>query len=154
MQRAIIYPMLVLLLCIPLLMQATGADKEYYAHYLTPQDVEKITELSGITTNHNYSLHFLDSRGREILIVRFGPEKQFARETRREKYWTPIEGVADQAKLAIPQMPYQIAFLKGPHFAMVISMTDAETAKTFLSVDQLKAIANLIASRMDPDKPL
>lgn len=154
MQRLIAFPILCLLLCIPLLMQATGADKEYYAHYLTPEDVEKVTGLSGITANHNYSLHFLDSQNREILIVRFGPEKQFARETRRENLWTPLENVADQAKLAIPQMPYQIAFLKGIHFAMVISMTDPDTMKTYLTVDQLKAIANLIASRMDPQKPL
>jgi len=154
MQRVIVFPMLCLLLCLPLLQQGADADPDYYARYLTPADLEKITGFEGITTKHQYSLHFLDAKGREILIVRFGPEKQFARETRREKYWTPLAGVADQAKLAIPQMPYQIALLKGIHFAMVISMTDPDTSKTFLTVDQLKATANLIASRMDPQKPL
>jgi len=153
MQRMIVFPML-FLLCLTLLPAGAGVDPDYYARYLSPEDLEKITGMTGITAKHQYSLHFLDAKGREILIVRFGPEKQFTRETRREKYWTPIEGVADQAKLAIPQMPYQIALRKGPHFAMVISMTDPDTSKTFLTVDQLKATAKLIASRMDPGKPL
>lgn len=153
MRRMIVFPML-FLLCLTLLPAGAGVDPDYYARYLTPTDVEKITGFSGITTRHNYSLHFLDAKGREILIVRFGNEKQFSRETRREKMWTPLEGLADQAKIAIPQMPFQIALLKGIHFAMVISMTDPDTSETFLTVDQLKATAELIASRMDPQNPL
>lgn len=154
MKRIVVLSLLCLMGMLPLLQQGSAADPDYYARYLTPEDLQQILGISGITTKHQYSLHFLDKGGREILIVRFGPEKQFVRETRREKYWTTINGVADKAKIAIPQMPYQIAFLKGIHFAMVISQTDPQSGKTFLNVEQLKAVANRIASRMDPQKPL
>jgi|GEM_PF-2263422 len=154
MKRMFVFTLLCLMGLLPLLQQGADTDPEYYAHYLTPVDLQKITGLTGITTRHQYSLHFLDKAGREILIVRFGPEKRFERETRREKYWTPIEGVADRAKIAIPQMPYQLALVKGIHFAMVVSLTDPESGKIYLSVDQLKAVATLVASRMDPQKAL
>lgn len=138
---------LVLGLFISAMALAAEDPKQYYAKYLSAADVEKATGLKGITTNHNYTLHFLNAEGKEILQVRFDKAKRFDEETERKDLWTPFAGVGDQAAVAVPGMPYMLAFKKG-HHTVIITTTRIEGMKLYLSVEQMKAICKIIESRL------
>lgn len=130
-----------------------GADKNYYSKYLTVADVEKVTGMKGIKANHNFSLHFNNSKGKEILIVRFHKSDTFDTIT-KDKNWGPYTGVGDKAKIAIPNMLYTIAFTKGENMAEVLSTIDPSTMKAYFNVDQLKAICQIIEKRIAGKKAL
>jgi hypothetical protein len=148
MKKLILYA--VLILCFFSIAQ--GADKNYYAKYLLPSEVEKVTGLKGIKADHKYSLNFLTEKGEKLLLVRFSRSKSFERETKRKKLWTVVKGIGDKAKIAIPQMPYMIVFTRGTHMVNVISHVDSKTGKPYLSVPQLKKICKMIETKIDPKK--
>lgn len=139
--------LLVLGLFISAMAFAEEDRTQYYAKYLSVADVEKATGLKGITTKHNYTLHFLNAEGKEILQVRFEKAKRFEEETNRKDLWTPFEGVGDQAAVGVPGMPYMLAFKKGHHM-VIVSTTRIEGLKLYLSVDQMKAICKTIEPRL------
>ncbi len=124
-----------------------GADKDYYSKYLSVAEVEKASGMKGVVAKHNYSLHFNNSKGTEILIVRFHKSNTFDTIT-KDKSWVPYTGIGDKAKIAIPNMPYTIAFTKGENMAEVVSMIDPSTMKAYFTVDQLKAICQIIGKRI------
>lgn len=124
-----------------------GADKNYYSKYLSVAEVEKASGMKGIVAKHSYSLHFSNSKGTEILIVRFYKSETFDTIT-KDKSWTSYTGVGDKAKIAIPNMPYTIAFTKGENMAEVLSLIDPSTMKAYFTVDQLKAICKIIETRI------
>jgi uncharacterized protein YxeA len=139
--------LLVLGLFISAMAFAEEDRTQYYAKYLSVADVEKATGLKGITTKHNYTLHFLNAEGKEILQVRFEKAKRWEEETKNKEYWTPVEGIGDQAAVGIPGMPYMLAFKKGPHM-VIVSTSRIEGLKLYLSVDQMKAVCKIIEPRL------
>jgi len=118
-----------------------------FAQYLTIADVEKVTGFSGIEQKLEPSvLHFFRNDGREVLQVRFWNKEYFSTFANDNKY-SPLSGIGEKALLGTPQLPIVLIFAKGRH-CVEISTFPEEGLKLFLSLDQLKTIANYIASRL------
>jgi len=118
-----------------------------YAKYLTVADVERITGISGIQQNlEPFILHFLRSDGKEILQVKFSAKEYFNNFKNDNKY-SPISGIGEAALFGTPQLPIVLIFTKGIH-CVEISTFPEEGLKLFLSLDQLKTVANYILSRL------
>ena len=121
---------------------------QYYAKYLSVADVEQVTGLKGITTKHNYTLHFHNADGIEILRVSFYSVKDWDFYVSDDKsLWAPVEGIGDRAAYEVPRMPYMLAFAKGHHM-VILGTTRKEGLTMHLSLDQLKALANIILPRL------
>jgi len=118
-----------------------------YAKYLTVADVERITGFSGIQQNLEPSaLHFLRSDGKEILQVKFWVKEYFSNFKNDNKY-SPISGIGDAALIGTLQLPIQLVFMRG-QYCVEITTFPEEGLKLFLSLDQLKTVANYISSRL------
>jgi hypothetical protein len=119
--------------------------KQTYAKYLSVAEFEKITGLTGVITKHEYDLQFYDSTGKNHLLqVRFDQPKSFARETKNTSLWQPVEGIGEKAMWSIPAMPFNITFIRGTHMVALCTFTKPDSIETFLSFDQLKAVAKII----------
>ncbi|MGE5605038.1 MAG: hypothetical protein ACM3YE_05025 [Bacteroidota bacterium] len=139
--------LLILSLFISAMAFAAEDPKQYYAKYLSVADVEKATGLKGITTKHDYTLHFLNPEGKEVLQVRFEKAKGWEQQTKDKKYWTEVKGIGDQAALFMPGMPQQLAFTKGPHM-IVVTTFQKQGVTMFVTADQLKAVCKVIEPRL------
>jgi hypothetical protein len=118
-----------------------------YAKYLTVADVERITGLRGIQQNLEPSiLHFLRSDGKEILQVKFSAKEYFDNFKNDNKY-SPISGIGDAALIGTLQLPIQLVLMRG-QYCVEITTFPEEGLKLFLSLDQLKTVANYISSRL------
>lgn len=118
-----------------------------YAQYLTVADVETITSFSGIQQNLEPSiLHFLRDDGKEILQVKFWTKEYFSNFKNDNKY-SPISGIGEAALVGTPQLPIELVFTKGKH-CVEISTFPEEGLTLFVSLDQLKTVANYISSRL------
>ncbi len=126
---------------------ATSEYTNPYAKYLTVDDVERITGLSGIQRKLEPSiLHFLRSDEKEILQVKFSAKEYFNNFREDDKYG-PISGIGDAALIGTPQLPIQLLFIRG-QYCIEITTFPEEGLKLFLSLDQMKIAANCISSRL------
>jgi len=125
----------------------TAAYANPYAQSLTVADVEKITGISGIRCEMEpLTLHFYLEDGREILRVQFRGKIYFDYQKAESKY-SPISGVGEAALVGTLQLPIQLLFVKGKDCIDITTFPE-EGLKLFLSLDQLKAVASYILSRM------
>ena len=125
----------------------TSAYANPYAQYLTVADVETITGLSGVQQNLEPSaLHFLRSDSKEILQVKFWTKEDFSNFKNDNKF-SPISGIGGAALVGTLQLPIELIFIKGKH-CVEISTFPEEGLRLFLSLDQLKTVANYISSRL------
>ncbi len=131
---------------------AQGYDK-----YLTPGDVEKATGLKGVTPVPRGSaagaggdLNFANAAGDLMLMVQFADAKNFAGV--KAKYGkAAVSGIGDQATAgaSMPGMgDNMIAFTKGAHCVVLTAFGDFVNKKVYLTMDQLTAVAKVIASRL------
>jgi len=130
--------------------KTTSETSDYtnaYAQYLTAADVEMISGLKGIQrTLEPTILHFLQSNGKEILRVKFSGKEDINTYKSDSKY-SPISGLGEVALVGTLQLPMELMFAKGKYCVEILTFPK-EGLNLFLSLDQLKTVANYILSRL------
>jgi hypothetical protein len=140
-------------------LSATVYAEGQFDHVITAADVEKITGLKGVkqvpreklNKFKNGDLNFLLSDGKPLLMIQFRPSYVFAAMKADSGYVkASVPGVGQEAFTSPAFDPqFSINFLKGKYFAIVTTHVDAmDKTKTVLKMDQLIAIAKLVASKM------
>ncbi len=128
-----------------------------YDEYLSAGDVERAGGMKGVRAIPRGSvagaggdLNFADDSGDLILMVQFADAKNFA--GLKAKYAKgAVAGVGDQAIEggSMPGMPDNlVAFTKGTHCVVLTAFGDFVAKKVYLTVDQLTALAKVIAARL------
>lgn len=118
-----------------------------YVRYLTVTDVEMISGVTGIQqTLESAILHFLQNDGKEILRVKFSGKEYFNTRKSDPKY-SPISGFGEAALVGTLQLPMQLLFVKGKHCVEILTFPK-EGLDMYLTLDQMKIVANYISSRL------
>ena len=140
---ALILMIFLLVLSIPFCI---GAD--LYSKYLTVADVEKATGFKNVTVkNVAVNLEFYRSDGAKFLEVEFGNASLYATETKNPKYYAPVPGIAEKAAIALPQIPYRLALLKGKSCVLIQTFRNIQK-RYILNKDQLIAVAKIVAAKI------
>lgn len=125
----------------------TSENTNPYVRYLTIAEVEMISGLKGIQqTLEPTILHFLQSDGKEILRVKFSG-KEDINTYRSDSKYSPISGLGEVALVGTLQLPMELMFAKGKYCVEILTFPK-EGLNLFLSLDQLKTVANYISSRL------
>jgi hypothetical protein len=130
-----------------------------FDHVINAADVEKITGLKGVkqvpreklNKFKNGDLNFLQSDDKPLLMIQFRPSYVFAAMKADGGYVkASIPGVGEEAFSSPAFDPqFSINFLKGKYYAIVTTHVETkDKTKTTLKMDQLIAIAKLVASKM------
>ena len=129
---------------------------ESYDKYLSVSDVEKASGYNGIkqiADDKDQVLHgdlnFADEDGKKILAVFFQPSDRYeSRKKLPKNYKAQVEGVGEEAFQG-PDLgtfpPTTLVFRKGDY---CVSLITDRSNKHMLALDQLVAIAKIIASRI------
>lgn len=118
-----------------------------YAEYLTVEEVEEITGISGLTLNEEpLMLQFL--YGEEIAYeVRFYSMGFYDEEVGgNQEYYTDVPEVGDRAAIAIPDAPYRLTFAKGDY--SIMTQTLSQDPGAIVTEAHLIELAKLLASRL------
>lgn len=137
-------------------LSATVYAEGQFDHVINAADVEKITGLKGVkqvsreklNKFRNGDLNFLLSNDKPLLMIQFRPSYVFAAMKADSK--ASIPGVGEEAFSSPAFDPqFSVNFLKGNYYAIVTTHVDEkDKTKTVLKMDQLIAIAKLVASKM------
>ncbi len=140
-------------------LAATLHAEGQFDHIINAADVEKITGLKGVkqvpreklNKFRNGDLNFVLSDDKPILMVQFRPSYVFAAMKADSGYVkASIPGVGEEAFSSPAFDPqFSVNFLKGKYYAIVTTHVDSKNkTQTVLKMDQLIAIAKLVASKM------
>lgn len=140
-------------------LSATLSAEGQFDHVITAADVEKITGLKGVkqvpreklNKFRNGDLNFVLSDDKPLFMIQFRPSYVFAAMKADSGYVkASVPGVGEEAFSSPAFDPqFSINFLKGNYYAIVTTHVDAkDKTKTVLKMDQLIAVAKLVASRM------
>jgi hypothetical protein len=140
-------------------LSATVYAEGQLDHVISAADVEKITGLMGVkqvpreklNKFRNGDLNFVAGDDKPILMIQFRPGYVFAAMKSDSGYVkASVPGVGQEAFSSPSFDPqFSINFLKGNYYAIVTTHVDAkDKTKTVLNMDQLIAIAKLVASKM------
>jgi hypothetical protein len=140
-------------------LSATVYAEGQFDHVINAADVEKITGLKGVkqvpreklNKFRNGDLNFVMSNDKPLLMIQFRPSYVFAAMKADSGYVkTSVPGVGEEAFSSPAFDPqFSINFLKGNYFAIVTTHVDEkDKTKTILKMDQLIAIAKLVATKM------
>jgi hypothetical protein len=149
--------LLVLLLVGGMLVPVFGSGQ--FDNILTTADVEKATGLSGVkqvpreplNKFKNGDLNFVQSDGTPILMIQIRPD--FVYETMKSDsgyFKAALPGIGEEAFTSPAFDPqFSINMHKGHYVTVVTTHVDPkDKTKTVLKMDQLIAIAKIVASRM------
>jgi hypothetical protein len=138
---------------------ATAIAAGQYDHIITAADVEKLTGLTGVkqvpreplNKFRNGDLNFVTKTDQPLLMIQFRPG--FMLETLKADsgyFKAAVKGIGDEAFTSPSFDPqFSLNFRKGQYVAIVTTDIDPkDKKKTMLSMDQLTALAKLVASRM------
>jgi hypothetical protein len=125
---------------------------------LTPADVEQVSGLTGIkvvprgsSAGAGGQVNLATADGKLVVIGSFGNGAEFDAMKSTPNYREPLSGLGDAAfvgpSMDITQTLYIVAFKKGDHTAILTTFFEGTTTTTVLSMDQLKALAAIVASR-------
>ncbi len=125
--------------------------------YLTGADVDRVAGMKGVKLIPRMSvpgaggdLNFADAAGELILMVQITDARNF--DGFKKKYEkAAIAGVGDQAfqGAIMPGMPDNLlAFTKGSRCCVLTAFGDFAKNRIYLKIDQLAALAKVIASRV------
>lgn len=128
--------------------EQSGSDTGLYTEYLTVEDVEKATGMSGLTMMEEaITLKFFTDDGTSILEARFDGSAFYESEVgANEEYYTPVSDLGDKAAICIPDMPYRVTFLQGDHTVMVQTIPQDGTLP--VTEEQLISLAKIVSSRL------
>lgn len=139
----------VLVILLFVLHSSISAQTANHEKYLSVSDVERTTGFKGIKLDvQAITLIFKRADGKEILRAVFRAPEEYKSLTGNSELYKPLKGIADEAVIGIPAMPYEIIFLKKTKYCVQLTTFPEEALKTFVSEDQLKAIAELIVTRL------
>jgi hypothetical protein len=140
-------------------LSATAFAAGQFDHIISAADVDKATGLTGVkqvpreplNKFRNGDLNFVQKNDQPLLMVQFRPA--FMLETLRSDsgyFKASVPGVGEEAFTSPSFDPqFSINFRKGNTVAIVTTHIDPkDKKKTILSMDQLIALAKLVASRM------
>ena len=145
-----------LVLFLSLAMMAAAGP---YDGYLKASDIEKTAGLKGVKSiERNPSigaggdLNFATADGKLIVMIQVVSKSQYAG-YKQYFFKSDIKGVGEQAMegTTIPGMPPNlVAFTKGVECVALTAFGDqaSDGKKNMLTIDQMKALAKTIASRM------
>jgi len=156
MKRFMLYGVMVVILAgLAGSVAATGQ----FDHIISAADVEKITGLTGVkqvpreqlNKFRNGDLNFVLGNDQPILMVQFRPSFIFDQMKSDSGYFKAIvPGIGEEAFTSPSFDPqFSINIRKGQYMAVVTTHVDAkDKTKVVLKMDQLNALAKLVASRM------
>ena len=137
-------------------LSATVYAEGQFDHVITTADVEKLTGLKGVkqvpreklNKFRNGDLNFVLSDDKPLLMIQFRPGYVF--EAMKADSKASIPGVGEEAFSSPAFDPqFSVNFLKGNYYAIVTThVEEKDKTKTVLNMDQLIAIAKLVASKM------
>jgi hypothetical protein len=134
---------------------ALPAAQSQYAKYLSAADIELATGLKGVkqvpqSADADGDLNFARADGKLILSATFVPSSAYASaKSSEEGFKSTIKGVGEEAfvgPLGGPPL-YILVFRKGA-YAVILNTELEGTTRARLTIEQLTAIAKIIASRM------
>lgn len=130
--------------------QAPAAESNKYGKYLSVDEVEKATGLTGLkAAEKDTTLSFVDSSNQIVYEVRFYGGDFYEQEVGgNRKYYTDVTGVGDKAAICIPDSPYRLTFAKGQQVLMTQTLTKNKEGKWLVSQEQLIDLAKILASRL------
>lgn len=126
-----------------------------YAKFITVQDIEKVTGLKGVTpiqksADADGDLNFARQDGKLILSASFLPTSAYAgAKSSREGFKSAYPGIGEEAFIgpAGNSPSFILVFRKAAYTVMLNTELESETSAR-LSIEQLVALAKIIASRM------
>jgi hypothetical protein len=144
-----------LLLFLAGLSHWTLAGQVQIEKYLSVSDVQKITGLSGIkqvpkSEEADGDLNFARQDGKIILAMSIYPASAYSSaKSSKTGFKSSLQGVGEEAFVGPADGPpiYILAFRKGAFTVVINTELESKTSGR-LSLDQLTAIAKLVASRM------
>jgi hypothetical protein len=128
------------------------------SNLLTPADVEQVSSLTGIkavprdpTKGAGGQVNLATADGKLVVMANFGNGAQFDTMKSSPNYRESLSGLGDAAfigpsKNIMPTL-YIVGFKKGDHSAVLNTFFKGATTDTMLTMDQLKALAAIVASR-------
>ena len=136
-----------------------SASPAEFSDLLTPADVEQVSGLTGIKAVAHASMvgaggdvNLVDADGKLVVIANFFSGAEFAVVKRSGSYREALSGLGDAAFVGPSEkiMPtlYVVGFQKGDHTAVLATFFKGATLDTRLTMDQLKALAAIVASRL------
>jgi hypothetical protein len=134
---------------------ATLAYSFQYAKFITVQDIEKVTGLKGIVpvpkgADADGDLNFALKDGKLLVSASFLPASAYVgAKSSKEGFKSVYTGIGEEAFIGptgnVPT--YILVFRKAAYTVMINTELESET-KARLTLDQLVALAKIIASRM------
>jgi hypothetical protein len=146
---------IIVALLITVALGITGMGYAFqYAKFLTISDIEKVTGLKGVTPmpkseEADGDLNFASKDGQLILSVTFLPSSAYAGyRSSKEGYKSAISGVGEEGFIgpAGSAPPFILVFKKAGYAVMLNTVSEDNTV--LLPIEQLTALAKVIASRM------
>ncbi len=137
------------------LWSMVSAYSYQYAKFITVQDIEKVTGLKGVTpiqksANADGDLNFARQDGKVILSASFLPASAYAgAKSSQQGFKSPYPGIGEEAFVgpAGNSPLFILVFRKAAYTVMLNTELETET-KARIPVEQLVALAKIIASRM------
>jgi hypothetical protein len=125
---------------------------------LTPADLEKVTGLTGIVVaprdpakGAGGDVNLATADGKLVVMANFFNGAMFDTMKNSPNYREPLSGLGDAAFVGpstdIGSTPFIVGFRKGDHTAMLSTFFKGSMTATMLTMDQLEALAAIVASR-------
>jgi hypothetical protein len=126
--------------------------------YITVADIEKVTGFQDVKLSKNSqhgsagTLQFKNKEGKTILEVKFNKASLYDRSEKVKvvNVKGDVTGIGEDAFYAsnFSDSPNYLCFKKGKFSVDLAAFVKREDGKPFLTLEQLKALARIIASRM------
>jgi hypothetical protein len=134
------------------------AHAETFDAYITAADIEKVTGLHDVklskSSQHGSAgtLQFKNKEGKTILVVKFNKSSLYDRSEKAKvlNVKGDIKGIGEDAFYGcnFSDSPNYLCFKKGKYSVDLAAFIRKDDVKPFLTLEQLKALAVIIASRM------
>ncbi len=120
--------------------------------YLTPEDIQGATSIIGVKLSQSTDrvMHFVNREGKPILVAKFLKAKIFKKSEAAGLGLVKgdVAGIGEDAYYGPKvDVPYILTFKKGDYCVELSTVYDQQL-KLRLSMDQLKALGKIIASRI------
>lgn len=135
----------------------TAAQAETFDKYLSAADIEKVTGFKEVMLSKSSqqgsagSLQFKNKDGKVILLVRFNSPSFYnkAEATKLGQIKGEIKGIGEDAYYG-PNVatPYMLSFKKNKLYVELTAYINSKDVMPFLTMEQLKALGKIIASRI------
>ncbi len=126
-----------------------------YAKFLTAQDIEKVTALKGVvpipkSADADGDLNFALKDGKLLLSASFLPASAYAgAKSSKEGFKSTYPGIGEEAFIGpTGNSPIYILVFRKATFTVMLNTEPESDTRARLTLDQLVALAKIIASRM------